>query len=119
MARSSIRTRTRSHWTTAEDEQLVNLIKKFGSRMKSIKQNMPGKSTSCLRTRKDILCERHPSLRRYVAQIRHIWSAKEDAILLRLISEHGTNSWKLIGRKMKKLERSGDQCRTRFPANFY
>ena len=104
--------RTRSPWTTKEDNALIRELKQHGNKFTKIQESVPHKSISCIRTRIDFLCAKDPSLNVYRKAIRHIWTDEEDAALIKLVRKWG-DDWNRIGRKMQQFDRSAQQCRTR------
>ncbi len=97
----------RGKWTTEEDARLKAAVELFeGKNWKKIASHAFGDSKSdvqCLHRWQKVL---RPGL------VKGAWTAEEDALVTRLVSEHGLKKWSLIASHLNG--RLGKQCRERW-----
>lgn len=97
--------RTKSKWTSAEDESLAALVGKYGRRQwELISCSLPGRTAQDCKYRFTVVLD--PEL------VKGTWTKEEDEKLIQLVSLYGDKSWSIISKNLKG--RRGKQCRERW-----
>lgn len=95
----------RGRWTPDEDRILIEAHESYGPAWNRIAQLIPGRTDDqCSKRYNDVL---DPNVQNRLRE----WTQEEDAQLMRMFKEHGTQ-WKIIASKMNG--RTGLTCRNRW-----